>query len=399
MPNDQLTEDERIAMEKNEKRKLLARERSKRYYANDDNRKKVLAKQKQYREGQKRLIMNALSKIQRQVPVSNSDTNYDADSDTDLGENEIIYEAPTQKRKMNYTQDQIIELLKQDNDFKSENTRKTYISSVRRIFTMTGCPDMKSCLNSYKKMSNNIEKSDYSTNSIKQTIQAILFISDKYNILHNLFSNKKADDLKKHFTTLFAKFKEKSITELETTQNTVEYPTFTEYLGKLSQIVDKNSKEWLVAKLYSQFTVRDNFANMKIIESINEDNKTDNFLLITRTKILILINKFKTKNKYNRLEFVVTGELKKILNNYIDKHNLSYGDTLFGKSSLSPFVSKMNKKLGYNDLKGVNIYRHMRISELYKGKNITFEERNNLAEQMGHSLLVQKNYKRNLKVV
>ena len=150
MANERLTENERIALEKQEHKRLLARERYKRYYAKPENRKRTLEAQKARREADKRIFQNAISKIKTQVvvqPEPEPEPDFNADFDADLGENFVI-DTSTHKsssnKKVNYTQDEIIELLKNDNDFKSENTRKTYISSVKRIFTMTGCADMKS---------------------------------------------------------------------------------------------------------------------------------------------------------------------------------------------------------------------------------------------------------------
>jgi hypothetical protein len=192
--------------------------------------------------------------------------------------------------------------------------------------------------------------------------------------------------------------KEKSITELEQTQQTVEYPTFNEYLNKVINQYGETSKEYLVSLLYSQFTLRDDYKGLKIIQHNSDDNKQYNFLLINGNKMVFIINNFKTKNKYQRLEFIVTGQLNKLLLEWTKTKKIGYGDLLFGKSSLSPFVSKLNKSLGYEGLAGVNIYRHMRVSDVHQKKNITFEERLQLADSMGHSITVQKQYKRNLKV-
>jgi hypothetical protein len=389
--SNQLSEEQRIAIEKYELKKAKSRVRSKAYY--DRKKETVLERQKKTREANK----NEIEKIRQMLAVSSIN-----DNNVYIEEQNEIVGAPveTSKRsKTNYTEDEIVNLLQNDDTFKSENTRKTYISSIRRVFSMTKCADFKKCLDSYKKMINDIEKSDYSINSIKQTLQSILFVSDKYNILHNLFSKKKADSLKTIFLNSFEKFKDKSMTQLEEAQQTVQYPTFSEYLGKVKTLFGENSKEYLISYLYSQFTVRDNFAGMQLIESLSDDNKKNNFLLLTRAKMTFIINKFKTKNKYNRLEFTVTGKLKSLLNDWIIKHQLAYGDYLFGKSPLSTFVSHLNKKLGYNDLKGVGIFRHIRVSELHHNKNLTFEERKKLADEMAHSLMVQKNYKRNLKII
>ena len=68
---------------------------------------------------------------------------------------------------------------------------------------------------------------------------------------------------------------------------------------------------------------------------------------------------------------------------------------MFGASPLTKFVGDMNRALGYADAGGVNLFRHMRVSTFMKG-NPTFEEREALAEEMGHSLITQTAYTRNI---
>ena len=387
----ELSEEQRKSLLQHEKKKAQDRARQKAYY--DRNPRKVLDRQKNARQKAK----DEVEEIRKMFAIHTiQDDNLD-----DIQEQNVVVEEPQVNisNNSNYTQDEIIALIKNDKNIKSKNTRSTYVSSIKRLFTMTGCTDMKKCLNSYKKMLNSIEKSDYSINSIKQTLQSLLFVADKYNILHNLFSKKKADDLKKFFKSAFEKFKDKSITQLEVAQKTIHYPSFNEYLDRVTNKYGEASKEYLISYLYSQFTVRDDFKNMKIIQKNSDDNKEDNFILINGNKMMFIINNFKTKNKYERLEFTITGKLKTLLLQWTKTKKIGYNDFLFGKSSLSPFVSKLNKSLGYDNLKGVNIYRHMRVSDLYKGKkDLTFEEREKLSNEMGHSLIVQSQYRRNLKV-
>ena len=385
-----LNEEQRIALEKHEKKKAQERARSKAYYHR--NSQKVLQRQKTARELKKKEMDQIQTQLSNCVITESQPEPEPADY-TQM-ENVVL-----PNNKSNYTQDEIIALINNDENIKSKNTRSTYVSSIKRLFTMTGCTDMKKCLNSYKKMLNSIENSKYSINSIKQTLQSLLFVSDKYNILHNLFSKKKADELKKFFKSAFEKYKDKSITQLEGKQSTIAYPSFNEYLNKVKNKYGETSKEYLISYLYSQFSVRDDFKNLKIIQTLNDGNNQDNFLLINANKMMFIINNFKTKNKYQKLQYTVTGKLKNMLLEWTKTKKIGYGDLLFGKSSLSPFVSNLNKSLGYDNLQGINAMRHMRVSDLYEGdKDLTFEEREKLSEQMGHSLLVQKQYKRYLKV-
>jgi len=391
-----LNEEQRIALEKAEKKKSQERARSKKYY--HSNPRRVLDRQKKSREVKKK-EMDQIQTQMRNCAITEPEPEPEPDFTPDYIEAEnVVVELPN--KNSNYTQEEIIKLLENDANIKSKHTRRTYIIDIKRLFKMTGCVDMKKCLNSYKKMLNSIEKSEYSINSIKQTIQSLLFVSDKYNILHNLFSKKKADDLKKFFKSAFEKFKDKSITELEQKQSTIAYPSFNEYLNKVKNKYGEESKEYLISYLYSLFSVRDDFKNMKILDDIRGANENDNYLLINKNKMMFIINKFKTKNKFKKLQYTVTGKLKTQLNKWIQNKKLKIGGLLFGKSSLSPFVSKINKSLGYNNHGAINMYRHMRVSDLYKGdkQKLTFEDREKLSNEMGHSLLVQKQYERNLEI-
>ena len=383
-----LNEEQRIALEKAEKKRAQERARSKKYY--HSNPRRVLDRQKTARDKKK----NEMDQIRTQLRNCAITEPEPEPTDYTQMENVVL-----PNNKSNYTQEDIINLLKNDTNIKSDNTRRTYIVDIKRLFKMTGCADMKKCLNSYKKMLGSIEKSQYSINSIKQTIQSLLFVSDKYNILHNLFSKNKADNLKKFFKSAFEKYKDKSITELEQKQSTIAYPTFNEYLNKVKNKYGETSKQYLISYAYSQFSVRDDFKNMKIIQRLTDDNKEDNFLLINGNKMMFIINNFKTSKKYQRLEFTVLGKLKKLLLEWTKNKKIGNGDFLFGKSPLSQFVSELNKSLGYDkQFGGINIYRHMRVSDLYKNKDLTFQEREKLSNEMGHSLIVQKQYKRYLKV-
>jgi hypothetical protein len=76
--------------------------------------------------------------------------------------------------------------------------------------------------------------------------------------------------------------------------------------------------------------------------------------------------------------------------------NIGYGDGLFGMAkSLSDFASKMNNSLGYKG--GVTLFRKMKIStELDKGGIFDAKLRRDLSDKMGHAIVTQLSYIRNL---
>jgi hypothetical protein len=400
-----------ICAERREKTKTQNRAAVKKYYENPENKKKKLEAQRRRRAEQKAKcneLMNT-NDDDNDVPPPPPDY-YEPEDEPEAVVNEpqedvIIPNASTQ-----FTEQEIIELIKNDKGI-TKKTRETYVVDIKRVFTTTGCSNMKACLTSYKKMITSIvngknpkTQQAYSINSIKQTLQSVLFVGTKYmDNFELLFKKPKASQIKKYITTQFEKYKELSKNQNTERQSTKEYPTFNDYLSKVIEKYGESSKEYLISYLYSHFTVRDNFKNMLIIDNIKDNNGKDNFLLISRNKIMFIVNDFKTKKKYERLQFTVTDtKLKKLVKAYVNnpvnvKNREKFGNNyLFGKSSLSPFVSKLNKSIGYDDLGGINVFRHMRISD--SNPNISFEERKKLSDSMGHSITVQSQYRRNLKV-
>ena len=156
--------------------------------------------------------------------------------------------------------------------------------------------------------------------------------------------------------------------------------------------------------MYSIFTVRDNYKKMKIIKTQKDKDGVNNFILVDGKTIKIFINDFKTKNKYELLTYTYNKnnndekELKRLIEKWISINGLVFGDYIFGKSSLSKMVGDMNKMLGYEEHKAINIYRHIRVTEEY-GKDLSFDKRSELAEKMGHSIFSAKKYKRNIEIM
>jgi hypothetical protein len=397
-----------ICAERREKTKTQNRAAVKKYYDNPENKKKKLEAQRKRRAEQKAKCAELLN--------TNDDDNvppppdYEPEDEPEAvviePQEVIIPNAPTQ-----FTEQEIIELIKNDKGITSKNTKDTYIADIKRIFQTSNCSNMKACLNTYKKMITSIvngknpkTQKAYSINSIKQTLQSVLFIGTKYmDNFELLFKKQKASQIKKYIQTQFEKYKELSKNQNTERQSTTEYPTFNDYLSKVIEKFGEKSKEYLISYLYSVFTVRDNFKKMLIIDNMKDNNGKDNFLLISRAKMMFIVNDFKTKKKYEKLQFTVTDtKLKQMIKAYINnpvnvKNREKFGNYLFGKSSLSPFVSKLNQSLEYNDLGGINIYRHMRVSD--SNPNISFEERKKLSDSMGHSITVQSQYRRNLKII
>lgn len=365
----------------------LSKARSKSYY--ERNKEKILQKRKEERQKLNQELQNIKEKQQVPVEVTNIIEPIDEP-------------VVSLSNSSDYSKDDLINLIKQQNY--PAKTEKTYITDIRRIFKITGCDTIIPCLKKTKMIIDEIEggtygDTSYSINTIKQTFQMLVIIIDKFLINNKNFNKNQLTKIKDKISTEFERYKELSMIETEDKIYNGVVPSFKTYLTEVKNMFGIDSKHYLVALLYSIFTMRDNFKAMRIIQNANDNDEKNNFLLFNKKQFKIIINDFKTKNKYKTITYTYNSknaderELKKLLEKYISLNGIVYGEYIFGKTPLSDFVSLMNKQLGYET--GINLYRHMRVTEQH-GKSLSFEERNKLAKNMGHSLSVQKQYKRNI---
>lgn len=307
-----------------------------------------------------------------------------------------------------YTQDQLIQLLTDKG--LEKGSFNTYRSAINRIFKITGCKSLIECFRHVEKMMDDIDNSTndngiaYSTNTIKATYQGVLYLIDNFLLVDGK-KNEFLSDVHKKVHKRFRRYKKKSKDENDEKKasNAHAVPSFVDYVDACREKYGTKSKQYLVAVLYSVIPVRDNFKNMKIIKSLAENNGVDNFLVATRSTYTFVINDFKTKKggHIDPIEKELQEELPKefeligLLKDWIKIKKLNYGSLLFGKSPLSPFVGKMNRELGFSTGTGVDLFRHITVSDIPDDAPI--EERERIAESMQHSLQTQSVYARQKK--
>jgi hypothetical protein len=367
------------------------RKAQKKYYDNPENRQKKVEKQKE-RRALKREQCRQFNEAQAQ-PVC-----------TQQPEPEPVCTQQSKTKTIPNTLEEIIGSL--EGKFTSKKSEETYRSGVKRLFHLGECSNIIVCLKKPKsiidKIQNGMNKDKpYSVSAKKGVFQTILWLLD--NILtaeSGAFTQPMWAKLKKMYKEQFDLTKTKSYVEHETTQQTEVVPTFEEYLNRLREkYPDSTTKQSILPRLYSLFTVRDDFKSMKIISSLNNDDYINNFVYIPRSGFIkIIINKYKTKSGDSRLIFSLNNkvpEQKQLsidIKTYVKNNNLSEGDFIFGKTSLSLFISKINESIGFNG--GINLFRHMRASE--GATNSDYTERHLLSKQMGHSIATSAKYVRKI---
>jgi len=424
---------------RHEKTRLQNNARSKKYYNKGNNKANKLAKMKEKREKEKSEY-NAIIAARSVQPetfsqLSLNETN-DEDEDEDENRNDNIYEeqpevqTKTTNKKISYTLEEM--LAQSEEQFERDDVKKAsrigYRTDIKRIYSIMAPLTFAEMLKNPEATIKKIKEATYrgkayAPNSLKQTFQQIVILMEKKRFPTmeriNLNAKQKKTALKK-FGMAFNEYKDISLKETIEKRKVEIVPTFQSYLKNCKAKYGENSKEYLISYLYSQFTIRDNYKNMKVYSTekkeANLDSNNDgvhNFLFYKKrgNHLTFIINDYKTAAHYEKLKFVIKDTLlKKLLLQWIANQKISLtGGLLFGKASLSTYVSALHKKLGYSyvDVKdptqtvsvgGINFYRHMRVTN-ETNKNMTFKQRSELAEAMGHSILTQGKYQSNLEVL
>lgn len=318
-------------------------------------------------------------------------------------------------KKLMYTREECQAALLAEPSIKPDSL-KTYKTDINRLFHDVACADgLAVCFRDPDQMIQHMNDTIKTVNTMKQTLQIIIILVDKCHILENMNCPKKMRDTAMVlFRHKFDEYKDLSHKATLAKKNSTEFvPSFAQYLTNCYRVFPPGSKQRVVALLYSHYTLRDNFKDMKIVSSIAKaKSDTHNFLVKSRgtkknpTKLTFCINDYKTKSMYKKMQFEVTNEeLRTALLDWIADNGIDYGGILFKKTALSNFVSKMNKELGYENALGIDFLRHIRVTELYSDEQkknngeLTFAKRKELADQMGHSMLTQEAYRRNLKLL
>jgi hypothetical protein len=303
---------------------------------------------------------------------------------TSVPDTEPKFEATETKNKHDIDFNEILKGVKELNINRS--TEEKYISDLLRLMRIVNSRylDLYHSKNLIE-MINTAKRPNgaaYSENTKKSLYQVILFVID----------NLKLNIKKKPYEDQFNIKKMISIDQNEDKMQNEEVPTFKEYLAKCKSMFGVDSKEYLIAKFYEELTLRDDFG-LILTNEINDDK---NYLLLSPTKLTIVINSYKTNKRYGQIKHKLSKTLETLTKKYILKHNISLGDYLFGESKLSSSITKMNQALGYSG--GINLFRHMKITQVLN-KESNPETRLKLANAMKHSNVIQKAYLRKSKLL
>ena len=303
--------------------------------------------------------------------------------------------APNNKRKqkIQYTVEVIVNKLK-TLEFKSEATRKKYIRDITSVFNLTKCQYFEACVKQVEKIKKYLETAKqkngqpYGINSILAYLQSIRYC---YTRIPEITI---PEDIKRRYNEIIDVYKVRS--KEQTKRNKLDLDkgviTTDEYMERIDTTFGEGSKESLIANLYLNVPARDNFELYVVVNVIEANkDKTKNYIIVPRTKAncKIILNKYKTANKYLDLTYDLDANVSTLVRDWINEENIAYGNTIFKEKKLSDYISKFHKKI--NITGSINYLRHMIVSS-QKLDEMSIEQLVKEATKFGHSAQMHRDY-------
>jgi hypothetical protein len=264
-------------------------------------------------------------------------------------------------------------------------TKLRYRTDMKRIIDLIGNEDLLDVINN-KTLRPILDKTEYSYNTKLTTIKTILTVINDMDIKLN---KKIFDDLKKYMDLLTREIND----EHKVKQETIKVMTFKEYIELVKNKYGEQSKMYLIANLYSELTLRDDF-QLEILDKVPKV-LDHNYLIINKQNCRIIITKYKTEGVYGKISVLASKKLSNLIKQYIATNNLQIGDYLLGNQEQSKYINYHNEKIGVNG--AVSLMRQMKITEMLNDPKISKEDMIILAEKMKHSPIVQLTYLRQMK--
>ena len=276
----------------------------------------------------------------------------------------------------------------------NEDTLKTHIRSIRKVFELTGCQYFEACITKFIKIKKDIETARQN-NGKPYSINSILAYLNSIRVAYTLITDIAIpDNIKRQYDELCEIYKQKSKAQSKKKKEDMDLAVITtdEYLERIDNKFGEGTKEELIANLYMMCPARDNFSLTVVVNVIEANkDKTKNYIIVPRTKAncKIILNKYKTSNRYLDLTYDLDKDTSNMVRNWITEENIGYGATIFKEKKLSDFISKMHKKI---NIKGsINYLRHMIVSN-QKIDEMSIEDLVKNATKMMHSPAMHRDY-------
>jgi hypothetical protein len=275
----------------------------------------------------------------------------------------------------------------------SDGNKKFRINNFKTIIKILKPIDYNDLINQFVKRPNHVIKlfkkfeylpeKKYSENTLIAYYKAILFFLDKFEIPIKPEKKMKYLDQLEINGVIIDK-------ELEIKNNTNKLPSFDEYVEKVIENFGINSREYLIAKMYSEIKCRDNLQLILVRDQIKL-SKENNYIVVNEfSNAVVIINNYKTMDKYGVYNTILSEALTTLIKSYIITHQIENDQLFFNAKNISMIICRMNKKLGYEGNGSINLFRKMIATD---AKDLPLKEQLKISKQMRHNLKTHtKNY-------
>ena len=262
----------------------------------------------------------------------------------------------------------------------SENSKKNYLSHMKKIYKLMDHRGFSfNFLKDIEKVSEIInDQSDSSKKMIYISIAQVVKNVKGFKKISNIYKEKSLKITKK----LNEKYSENELNEKQ--KDIGDFQSLKDIVKKWESKYIKspnktNKKKYLASLLYVMldFTPRLNYASMKIIKNMSEDNGRDNFLYIGENKMVIILNDYKTKKQYGKIEYEIEEDVEEKLREL----NIGEQEYLFTSNKGGPYIatkfSQFLKTVFGFGVNGIRIIKenHLQNSKYYRGLSMKEKEK------------------------
>lgn len=299
--------------------------------------------------------------------------------------------------------EKLIEIISKSRPNAKESSVKMYASNLMKLMKLYE-KDNLDFLKKPEEIEEKLSSLHYTTrrNYLNSIIVYLMAVKDKDDPLIKEFS-----DIRDNHNKQYEEENATGIISDKQKENFVDISEINNMINKMGQeIKDKKlkKKEDLTAKdknliqvytlynIYTRLPLRNDLAGMEVINKraynklSEEEKKAENYLVINKNSMFMVLNKYKTSSKYEELKIDIPKDLEKLLRQYIRINGMgvlfksSTGKPLT-RNALSQLLLKTSKKYMGKSI-STTMLRKIYLSSKYADMKEELEKDNKI---MGHS--------------
>ena len=268
--------------------------------------------------------------------------------------------------------------------YTSENTKLRSIGDIKRVISLIPTIELHTAVKT-KKIQELISESKYANNTKLNMSKIVLTALSGLN-------NELTKPVFDMYNVYVESLKRNVANDLNDKQRNDTVMSFKTYLDKVRTEFGNNHKMTIIATLYDEVTARDDFQLKLVDKTPKKEDLTENYLVLSKSQYRVIITQHKTGSTNGAINQLLSKELTALLKKYIMCNDIQVGQYLFGNEQLSNYILYNNRKIGVEG--GVNLFRHMKITELHNDRTVSALDMIEKTKNMGHSANTQLTYVR-----